>query len=130
MISPSSTSRLRKGIVKALVRLYVWTWLSEPLLHGYAISTKISCFAKYSKTCLKRPLKNRQNEDINDKWLLNEGRKYCRMLPLELSAILLTCTKRCPVLKNNFGLLIEWPLKTGFTVKYIFLFHFYFITFH
>ena len=23
---------------------------------------------KYSKTCLKRPLKNRQNKDINDKW--------------------------------------------------------------
>ena len=23
---------------------------------------------KYSKTCLKRPLKNRQNKDLNDKW--------------------------------------------------------------
>ena len=23
---------------------------------------------KYSKTCLKRPLKNRQNTDLNDKW--------------------------------------------------------------
>ena len=23
---------------------------------------------KYSKTCLKQPLKNRQNKDINDKW--------------------------------------------------------------
>ena len=22
----------------------------------------------YSKTCVKRPLKNRQNEDLNDKW--------------------------------------------------------------
>ena len=22
----------------------------------------------YSKTCLKRPLKNRQNKDLNDKW--------------------------------------------------------------
>ena len=31
----------------------------------------------YSKTCLKRPLKNRQNKDLYDKWLLNEGRKYC-----------------------------------------------------
>ena len=29
---------------------------------------------KYSKTCLKRPLKNRQNKDLNDKWELNEGR--------------------------------------------------------
>ena len=22
----------------------------------------------YSKTCIKRPLKNRQNKDLNDKW--------------------------------------------------------------
>ena len=22
----------------------------------------------YSKTCLKRPIKNRQDEDLNDKW--------------------------------------------------------------
>ena len=41
------------------------------------------CF-NYSKPCLKRPLKNRQNKDVNDKWYLNEGRKYCRMLPLEI----------------------------------------------
>ena len=37
-------------------------------------------FVSYSKTCLKWPLKNRQNKDVNDKWYLNEGRKYCRML--------------------------------------------------
>ena len=48
----------------------------------------------YSKTCVKWPLKNRQNKDLNDKWKLNEGRKFCRMLPLEHSAILLTCIKR------------------------------------
>ena len=47
--------------------------------------------AVYSKTCVKRPLKNRQNKDLNNNWLLNEGRKYCRMLHLEHSAILLTC---------------------------------------
>ena len=35
---------------------------------------------KYSKTCVKQPLKNRQNNDLIDKWWLNEGRKYCRML--------------------------------------------------
>ena len=34
----------------------------------------------YSKICDKPPLKNRQNNDLNGKWLLNEGRKYCRML--------------------------------------------------
>ena len=35
---------------------------------------------------------------------------------MEHSAILLTCIKRLSVLKTNFGLLFEWPLKTGFTV--------------
>ena len=48
----------------------------------------------YSKTCVKRPLKNRQNKDVNDKWQLHEGQKYCRMLPLEHSSILLHCIKR------------------------------------
>ena len=47
----------------------------------------------YSKTGLERPLKNRHNKDLNDKLLLNEGRKYCRMLTLEHSAILLTRIK-------------------------------------
>ena len=28
---------------------------------------------KYSKTCLKQPLKNRQNKDQNDNWQLHEG---------------------------------------------------------
>ena len=38
------------------------------------------------------------------------------MLPLEHSAILLICIKQNSVLKTNFGILLEWPLKTGFTV--------------
>ena len=32
--------------------------------------------------------------DLSDKCQLNEGQKYCRILPLEHSAILLTCIKR------------------------------------
>ena len=32
--------------------------LSKYLLRGF----------QYSKTCLKRPLKNRQNKDLKDKW--------------------------------------------------------------
>ena len=53
-------------------------------------------FAEYmlSKACLKRPLKIRQNNDLNDKWQFHEGRSYCRLLPLEHSAIRLTCFKR------------------------------------
>ena len=39
------------------------------------------------------------------------------MLLLEHSAIILTCIKRLLVLKSNFGLLFEWPLKTGFTLQ-------------
>ena len=37
----------------------------------------------YTKLCIKRPLKNRQNKDINDKRFFNEGGNYSRMLPLE-----------------------------------------------
>ena len=54
----------------------------------------------YSKTCVKRPLKTRQNKDLNDKWQHYDSRKYCRMLPLEHSATLLTCIKRNVVLKK------------------------------
>ena len=47
---------------------------------------------------------------------LNESQKYCRMLLLEHSAILLTFIK-LPFSIYTFVLYIfEWPLKTGFTV--------------
>ena len=36
------------------------------------------------------------------RWKPNEGRKYCRMLPLEHSAILLTCIKPYSVLITKF----------------------------
>ena len=36
----------------------------------------------YSKTCLKRPLTNRQHKCLKDRLSLNAGQKYCRMLPL------------------------------------------------
>ena len=72
----------------------------------------------YSKPCVKRPLENRQKKDLNDKWLLNEGREYCRMLPLEHSAILLTCIKLLLVLKINFLSFWEWPFYTGFNVLF------------
>ena len=43
--------------------------------------------------------------------MLNAGQKYCRMIPLKHSAILLTFIK-------IFVLSIfEWLLKTGFTVS-------------
>ena len=38
------------------------------------------------------------------------------MLPLEHSAILLTCIKLLSILITNFGVLLERPLQTGFTI--------------
>ena len=42
------------------------------------------------------------------------------MLQGEHSTILLTCIKQKSVLKYNFGLLIEWLLKAGFTLLHCF----------
>ena len=39
------------------------------------------------------------------------------MLPLEHSAILLTCIKRLLVIKTNFWYFSEQPFYTGFTVQ-------------
>ena len=36
---------------------------------------------QYSKTCIKRPLNNRQNKDLNDKWKLNEGQCIAEYSP-------------------------------------------------
>ena len=49
---------------------------------------------QYSKICVKRPIKNRQNKELDDKSQHDEGQKYCRMLPLEHSVILLTNIKQ------------------------------------
>ena len=61
------------------------------------------------KTCLKRPVKNRQNRGLNKKWEPNEGQMNCRMLPLEHSAILLTFIKLPFVIK----IIVFWLLLTG-----------------
>ena len=68
-------------------------------------------FRHYSKTCLKRSLKNRQNKDVYDKCKLNEGRKNCRMLPLEHSAILLTYIQQQSVLKINLVFFLSDRLR-------------------
>ena len=59
---------------------------------------------RYNKTFLRWPPKisikivkkivKRKKDDLRrDKWYLHENRKYCRMISLEHSAILLTCIK-------------------------------------
>ena len=70
----------------------------------------------YSKTCLKRPLKNRRNKDLKDKWYLNEGRKYYRMLSWSILQYFWSALSDNRYWKPIFGLLFEWRLKTGFTV--------------
>ena len=77
--SPMAMESMRNGDLT--LRIYQWNTQSKFII-------------VYSKTCVKRPLKNRQNEDLNDPLLIDAGRKYCRMLLLEHSAILLTCIKR------------------------------------
>ena len=51
--------------------------------NSYDVNLHLLCAMIYSKTCVKRPLKNRQNQDPYDKWQVNEGRKYCRIPPRE-----------------------------------------------
>ena len=75
-------------------------------------------YIQYSKTCLKRPLKKKTKIGFQDRLSLNAGSKYCRLLQaLEHSAILSTFIK-LPFVINIFVLsILEWPLKTGFTVS-------------
>ena len=73
----------------------------------------------YSKTCVKRTLSKRPKIVFLDQLSLNADKKYCRMLPLEHSAILLTFTK-LPFVSKIFVLSIfERPFYTGFTVCYL-----------
>ena len=71
---------------------------------------------KYSKTCLKRPLKKKTKIGFQDQLSLNAGQKYCRILQGEHSAILSTFIKLLYVIKIFVLSVCEWPLKTGFTV--------------
>ena len=50
-------SFMDRGFVFQLVKHYT-----------YEVKFYTDIFPLYSKTCLKRPLKNTQNEDLNDKW--------------------------------------------------------------
>ena len=54
-----------------------------------SVHSKYTMNQLYSKTCRKRPLKNRQNKGIDDKLS-----KVLQNAPREHFAILLTCIKR------------------------------------
>ena len=80
----------------------------------------------YGKTYLKRPLSNRPNIGFQDQLSLIAGQKYCRMLPLEHSAILSTFIKLSFIIKTFVLSIFEWPLHTGFTVSHMGIVRFFF----
>ena len=77
------------------------------------------CRLIYSKTCLKRLLKERPKIGFQDRLSLNAGQKYCRMHQGEHSAKLLTFIKLHFVLKIFVLSIFGWPLKADFTVYYV-----------
>ena len=54
---------------------------------------KVHVGGQCSKTCHKQSLKNDKTNILITNGSLMKGQKYCRMLPLEHSAICLTCIK-------------------------------------
>ena len=93
----------------------VWVYeilFERPLIHKWNNQQ----FGKCSKTCVKQPLSKRLKIGFQDQLSLTAGQKYCRMLLLEHSAILLTCSMLPLVIKIFVLSFFEWSLKTGFTV--------------
>ena len=67
----------------------------------------------FSKTCVKRPLSKRLKIDFQDQLRLNAGRKYCRMLQGEHSALLSTFIRLPWALRLS---ILEWLFYASFTV--------------
>ena len=82
--------------------------------NGLKITSQTS--SNYSKTCVKWPLSKRQKICFQGQLAFNAGQKYCRMLPLEHSAILSTFIKLPFVIKIFVLSIFEWPFYIGFTV--------------
>ena len=70
------------------------------------------------KTCVKRPLSKRQKMSFQDQLSINAGRKYCRMLQGEHSAILSTFIKLPFIIKIFVLSIFEWLFYIGFTVNH------------
>ena len=84
------------------IQCFKWGLNQGPLychVLSFLVRTHVKHTMKYSKTCVKRPLLKRLKTWFQDQLWLNAGQKYCRMLPLEHSAILLTCMKLPIVIK-------------------------------
>ena len=81
---------------------------------------------EYSITCVKRPLSKRPQIGFQDQLSLNAGQKYCRMLPLEHSAILSTFIKLpfvikifvLSILRSRFTQVLLYLKKDSFLNQY------------
>ena len=80
------------------------------------IDSSLANWSEYSKTCVKRPLSKRPKTGFQDQLSFIEGQMYCRVLPLEHSAILSTFIKLPIVIKILILSNFEWLFYTGFTV--------------
>ena len=82
-------------------------------IHYYSetvLARRLMAHSPYSKTCVKRPLPKRPKIGFQDQLSLNAGQKYCRMLPLEHSAILLT-------FKGEHSAILLTFIKLPFVIK-------------
>ena len=82
------------------IGLCLTLWISY--FHSHILESVTS--ASYSKTCVKQPLSKRSKICFQDQLLLNEGQKYCGMLRVEHSAILLTFISNQLSLRSLFCL--------------------------
>ena len=80
-------------------------------------SVSIILFYSCNETCVKQMLSKRPKIGFQDQLSLYAGKKYCRMLQGEHSAILFTCIKLPFVIKIFVLSIFEWPFYTGFTVS-------------
>ena len=85
-------------------------WKSNSYYLSTTRSPEMLC-SRYSKTCLKRPLKKKTKNGFQDQLLLNAGQMYCRMLQGEHSAILSTFIKLPFVIKIFFSLFLSCHLR-------------------
>ena len=74
---------------------------------------------RYSKTCLKRPLKKKTKNGFSRPMIAYCRSKVLQNAQRENSAILSTFIKLSFVFKTFVLSIFECPLKTGFTVLYL-----------
>ena len=82
----------------------------------FPVGGNITRFYCTVKPLQKLPLSKRPKIGFQVQLSLNAGQRYCRMLPLEHSAILSTFIKLLFVIKIFVLSISEWPFNTGFTV--------------